>query len=211
MVRLRQWLIPENSSFALSASLVLAISSGYINNCDMIPAPAPATNRSDTCMSVGSFAYWFLNHSYDTNFVADSGIILMTLVPFPFQKLYAPPSLYIFLSPDKIERLSPWACACIISFSLSIGAVIVRETAPAMPPATKFTKYAGFPPSISSGMVGLSPVSTEALRSHVSKTFFSEFTGKSKSMSRNSRKATDSSRVLRRLTIFLISFSEATT
>jgi hypothetical protein len=71
------------------------------------------------------------------NFMAVSGAILITLVPLPLKKLFAPPSLKMSWKPCIIPIGFPEVCAYKITFNRSSGAVIVLEIAPATPPETK--------------------------------------------------------------------------
>lgn len=104
--------------------------------------------------------------------MAVSGAIFITLMPLPRHILRTPPSFSMHTRLSEIPLRDVWTCSrgdvslyierlaaaqtglhtltCRNTFSLSNGAVHVRETAPAMPPAAKCRHH--FPVCISFGV-----------------------------------------------------------
>mmetsp|Transcript_5416 Transcript_5416/g.22204 ORF Transcript_5416/g.22204 Transcript_5416/m.22204 type:complete len:263 (-) Transcript_5416:219-1007(-) len=133
---------------ALKLTRVLTISSGYTTVCAAAPAIPPAANRSSTVALPGSDANVFLSASNATYLVAVSGTTLATLAPFPRQNAAHPPSLHTaraaLASVTRGDTGDAPAIpvgnrpACMMVLILSIGAVALRETAPATPPLASF-------------------------------------------------------------------------
>lgn len=124
------------------------------------------------------------------NLIADSGAILMTLMPLPRHNDLTPPSLIDHLAkatgnmhaialgcmnlkkPDSVAlshkstlaviSVCYFSFTCMSTLSLSSGAVQVRDTAPAPPPATRcrHNMPVCFSSAVnSSGTIKLSPTS----------------------------------------------------
>mmetsp|Transcript_11904 Transcript_11904/g.46122 ORF Transcript_11904/g.46122 Transcript_11904/m.46122 type:complete len:335 (-) Transcript_11904:423-1427(-) len=145
---------------AVSATRVLTISSGYTTVCAAAPAIPPAANRSSTVALPGSDANADFKASNATYLVAVSGTTLATLAAFPRQNAAHPPSLHtaraalasvtrgVLCGEDAADADTAGADgaipelgnrpACMMVLILSIGAVAVRETAPATPPLASF-------------------------------------------------------------------------
>mmetsp|Transcript_14551 Transcript_14551/g.59409 ORF Transcript_14551/g.59409 Transcript_14551/m.59409 type:complete len:424 (-) Transcript_14551:124-1395(-) len=171
---------------AVSATRVLTISSGYTTVCAAAPAIPPAAKRSSTVALPGSDANADFKASNATYLVAVSGTTLATLAAFPRQNAAHPPSLHtaraalasvtrgMLCGEDAADADTAGADgaipelgnrpACMMVLILSIGAVAVRETAPATPPLASFFAVPMVsplpPPSPSVAFAASSPASS---------------------------------------------------
>ena len=109
----------------------------------MAPAAPPATKRSAAVAVAGSLATAPLRASKAMNLIAVSGAILSTFAALPRQKAARPPSCWMARTTAMPPPPPPpLGATCIIVLMRSIGAVAVRLTAPATPPAQSLASRA---------------------------------------------------------------------
>ena len=129
-------------------------SSGYVDVTEQSPAHAPATSlslvHSSSLWPGGRRRRMLLKNSNDAYWIAEYGIMRMTLVPLP-RKYPRQPSvlpmltsvcrrllcwLRLWTCKGKSQRPPTWK----IILRRSRGETVVRETAPAIPPASRLVR-----------------------------------------------------------------------